>query len=419
MPMEQALVGQLVDRLRGTREAMIADLVRLTLVQIDALDHDAATRSLLEASLSENVVAGLNFLQQDFAPELLEAPSAALAYARVLAQRDVPLSALVRAYRIGHSRVLDHAFAHLDDLPAEQRVSLVLDVVRRSALFIDQVCEQVGRAYERERERWVASQGGVRQQWVGALLGGGPVDRAAAERALRYPLDAVHVACTLWPVAAMTSFDLVTAVDEVRAHAVAVLRARAALVVPTDEREARLWLALPAGGERRWRDGLAAPEGTVLHAAVGRPGVGLPGFRTSARQSAQVREILATRLSGAAAPGGAHWVHFAEVAPVALMAGDLPAVRDFVTDTLGELARRDARGATLRETLRVFLAHRRSHAAAARAMNLHRNSVQYRVRRAIALLPAGVDGSSDDSSDDFNVRAALLAAHWLGDAVLK
>ncbi|MFJ8728449.1 PucR family transcriptional regulator [Streptomyces bauhiniae] len=408
MPTEQSLVSELADRLRGTREAMITDLVRLTLRQIDALDHDAATRSLLEASLSENVVAGLNFLQQDFDPELLEAPSAAVAYARTLAQRDVPLSALIRAYRIGHSRVLDHAFAHLDDLPAEHRVSLVLDVVRRSALFIDQICEQVGRAYEQERERWVASQGGVRQQWVGALLGGGPVDRAAAERALRYPLDAVHVACTLWPVAAMTSFDLVTAVDEVRAHAVTVLRARAALVVPTDEREARLWLALPAGGERRWRGDLAQPEGTPLHAAVGRPGAGLAGFRTSARQSAQVREILALKLPGAGAP---HWVHYGEVAPVALMAGDLPALRDFVTATLGELARRDGRGATLRETLRVFLTHHRSHAAAAQALNLHRNSVQYRVRRATALLP-------DGPADDFNVRAALLAAHWLGDAVL-
>ncbi|WP_030813291.1 PucR family transcriptional regulator [Streptomyces sp. NRRL F-2799] len=408
MPTEQSLVSELVDRLRGTREAMITDLVRLTLLQIDALDHDAATRSLLEASLSENVVAGLNFLQQDFDPELLEAPSAAVAYARTLAQRDVPLSALIRAYRIGHSRVLDHAFTHLDDLPAEHRVSLVLDVVRRSALFIDQICEQVGRAYERERERWVASQSGVRQQWVGALLDGGPVDRAAAERALRYPLDAVHVACTLWPVAAMTSFDLVTAVDEVRAHAMSVLRARAALVVPTDERESRLWLALPAGGERRWRGDLTPPEGTLLHAAVGRPGAGLAGFRTSARQSAQVREILAMKLPGAGAP---HWVHYGEVAPVALMAGDLPALRDFVTATLGELARRDGRGATLRETLRVFLAHHRSHAAAAQALNLHRNSVQYRVRRANALLP-------DGPADDFNVRAALLAAHWLGDAVL-
>jgi hypothetical protein len=39
-------------------------------------------------------------LERDqFISELVEAPSAALAYTRALAQRDVPLSALIRAYR--------------------------------------------------------------------------------------------------------------------------------------------------------------------------------------------------------------------------------------------------------------------------------------------------------------------------------
>ncbi|MER7101697.1 helix-turn-helix domain-containing protein [Streptomyces humidus] len=64
----------------------------------------------------------------------------------------------------------------------------------------------------------------------------------------------------------------------------------------------------------------------------------------------------------------------------------------------------------LRETLRTFLTHHRSHAATAEAMNLHRNSIQYRVQQATALLPGG--GRSLE--DDFNVRAALLAVHWLG-----
>ncbi|MBJ7906973.1 helix-turn-helix domain-containing protein [Streptomyces sp. DSM 110735] len=425
MPTEQALVSRLADRFGERRDAVVADLVRMTLVQIDDLDHDAATRSLLEASITENVVAALNFVGRDFDADLLEAPSAALAYARILAQRDVSLSALVRAYRIGHSRVLDDCFTLAEELPAEDRVAVVLALVRRSALYIDQICEQVGRAYERERERWVASQDGERRRWVGSLLDGGPVDRAAAERALRYPLDAVHVACALWPSGRMTSFDLLTAVDEVRAHATAVLRARAALVVPTDEREVRLWLALPARGGADRVD-LAPPEGTSLHAAVGRPGAGLEGFRSSARQAARVREVLGTRSRGAGgrdaggrSAGGrgvedAHWVHYADVAPVALMAGDPAAVRDFVTATLGELAEPGARGAVLRETLRVFLARRRSHAAAATALNLHRNSVQYRVRQASALLPGG----ARDLDDDFSVRAALLAAQWLGDTVL-
>ncbi|MGJ5829657.1 hypothetical protein [Streptomyces ossamyceticus] len=45
----------------------------------------------------------------------------------------------------------------------------------------------------------------------------------------------------------MTSFDLVSAVEDVRSHAMAALHARAWLIVPTDEREARLRLALPHG----------------------------------------------------------------------------------------------------------------------------------------------------------------------------
>ncbi|MFF8989186.1 PucR family transcriptional regulator [Streptomyces sp. NPDC014983] len=409
MQSQEALVRRVGDRVRESRETLIEELVRDTRAQIGALDHDAAARSLLEASITENIVAAINYLRQGIDPDLLEAPTAALAYARFLAQRDVPQSALIRAYRIGHQRFLDHAFALLGDLPAAERVPVCVELVRRSARYIDLICEQVGRTYERERERWVASRSGVRQQWVTDLLGGRPVDRAAAERALRYPLDAVHIACTLWPAGRMTSFDLVAAVDDVRAHAVSVLRAGAALLVPTDEHETRLWLALPTAGPAH----LTAPEGSPLHAAIGRPAPGLTGFRTSARQAARVREILGTRL-GSGAGAAPLWVHYDEAAPVALMAGDLPAVRDFVTASLGALAAADPRAAVLRDTLRTFLTHHRSHAATAQAMSLHRNSVQYRVHRATSLLPHG----DDSLTDDFNVRAALLAAHWLGDAAL-
>ncbi|MFG2826981.1 PucR family transcriptional regulator [Streptomyces sp. NPDC048434] len=237
---------------------------------------------------------------------------------------------------------------------------------------------------------------------------------------MRYPLDAVHVACTLWPVGEMSSFDLFSAVEDVRAHTVSALRARASLVVPTDEQEARLWLALP----RRALDGIdtfTPPEGACLHASIGRPGADLTGFRTSARQAAQVKEILATRFGRAGAkdadphcPVGPQWVRYDDVAPVALMAGDMEAVREFVAATLGDLAQAGTRHAILRETLQNFLTHHRSYAAAAQAMNLHRNSIQYRVQRATALLPA----AAKSLEDDFHVRAALLAAHWLGRSVL-
>ncbi|WP_340374669.1 helix-turn-helix domain-containing protein [Streptomyces sp. SS7] len=420
MAAEQVLVARVADRLWEARDSLIAGIMQMTRDQISVLQHDAAARSLLEASITENVVAGLNFLRQGIDVAYVEAPTAALAYARILAQRDVSLSALLRAYRMGHSQVLDLAFTVLDDLPAEQRVPALVAVVQRSAEFIDQVTEQVGRAYELERDRWVASRSGVRQQWVNELLGGGPADRGAAERALRYPLDAVHLACVLWPAGRMTSFDLVPAVEEARAHLVSVLRARAFLVVPTDEREARLWLALPEGADVTL-GALAPPAETPLHVAIGRPGTDLAGFRASARQAARVKEITVMRLGqselkGATArrPVEPQWVRYDDIAPVALMAGDVEAVRDFTATALGDLAEISTRNAMLRETLRAFLTHHRSHAATAEAMNLHRNSIQYRVQQATELLPGG----ARSLEDDFNVRAALLAAHWLGEWAL-
>lgn len=47
-------------------------------------------------------------------------------------------------------------------------------------------------------------------------------------------------------------------------------------------------------------------------------------------------------------------------------------------------------------------------------MNMHRNSIQYRVRHTTELLP----GASEDLRDDYNVRTVLMAAFWLGETVL-
>ncbi|MFB7414106.1 helix-turn-helix domain-containing protein [Streptomyces sp. NPDC056121] len=69
--------------------------------------------------------------------------------------------------------------------------------------------------------------------------------------------------------------------------------------------------------------------------------------------------------------------------------------------------------AGLRETPRTFLTHHRSYAATAQALNLHRDSVQYRVQQATALLPRG----DRSLGDDFDGHAALPAAQGLGSTV--
>jgi hypothetical protein len=72
---------------------------------------------LLAASVKENVATLLHALEHDIDRAAIEAPVAATAYARRLAQRGIPVVALERAYRISHGDVLERCCAQLADGP--------------------------------------------------------------------------------------------------------------------------------------------------------------------------------------------------------------------------------------------------------------------------------------------------------------
>jgi DNA-binding PucR family transcriptional regulator len=397
----------------GERESFIAALFEVTRDEVRALDHDTRMRTLLEASITENIVSAVNFLDNGTALEDLEAPTAALTYARTLAQRDVPLSALIRAYRIGHSRFLDAVLEIINTAPAEDQMDVVLHFVRRSADYIDKVCEQVGRSYEAERDRWVSSRSGLRQQSVNEILQGTSTDIVQAEETLLYSFDRTHVAVEAWPDADVSGFDVVKLFDDVGKVVGNVLKAIGPpLLVPNDEREVRMWFSVREGTRPDAAQLTAALKsaGLAVQVAVGDPQRGVEGFRLSLRQAERVKGIKLA--AGGAEPSV---VTFAQVAPVALMAGDLPELKRFVMSRLGSLAVDDERSLVLRETLRVFLDRNRSYAGAAQIMMMHRNSIQYRVQQAMEV--CGQD--LDEPGVAFELQAALVAARWLGASVLN
>jgi DNA-binding PucR family transcriptional regulator len=82
-----------------------------------------------------------------------------------------------------------------------------------------------------------------------------------------------------------------------------------------------------------------------------------------------------------------------------------------VAETLGQLASEGRREEELRRTLRIYSAANCSATATARLMNCHKNTIQYRIRSAERLLGRRVEDGRLDLS------LALLACHWLGDAV--
>jgi DNA-binding PucR family transcriptional regulator len=300
------------------------------------------------------------------------------------------------------------------ELDPAHHLPLTQRLLGRSVDFIDTVCEQVGRAVEAERDQWVGDRGGIRQHWVAEVLAGRVLDVSEAEAALGYRFAATHVGVQMWLPARVAGVDARGAFEEARQELARALSPVAPpLMVPRDEREMHAWFPIPSGS-RSAGDGLPgalaeSPE-LKVHLAIGRPEPGIDGFRRTNDQAKRVKDILL--VSAKKLPKA---VTYDQLGPVALMTADVDALRHFVLRMLGPLAKNGEREETLRDTLRVFLGHNRSYASTAQALVLHRNSVQYRVQRALEL--CGRDLNDADVALD--LHTALTAAQWLGRAVLK
>lgn len=135
---------------------------------------------------------------------------------------------------------------------------------------------------------------------------------------------------------------------------------------------------------------------------------GAAGFRTSHLEALRARRVI--ELSGRAAPT---ITAFSDIALVDAISRDLDAARAFVAAQLGDLARDDAKERDERATLLAVLDAQGSLTTAARTLEIHKNTVLQRVRRAEERMgrPATVDV--------VELHAALLVCDVLGASVLR
>lgn len=406
---QQDAARYIADAVVARREAFIDELTEMTAAEIPEIASTESDRALLAGSIAENTTVLMTALIGGADPSTVEPPPEALAFARALARRGASIAHLLRAYRIGQARFTSMCLDVADDAaPADNRVALRA-AVNKTAAFIDHISERVTIAYEDERERWITSRTGLTQNWISQVLTGAVTDAAQAGAALDYPLDGMHLALALWiPETERSSCpDVATAVHRLLAE---VSPRAATLAVHTDPLAMNAWLALRGSAAdviERLRTAIGAAD-VPLRVAVGLPGSGIDGFRAGHRQAAAVKA-----LAGTAVPEAPVLVSYAEIAPVAMLTGDLAEMRSFVTGTLGPLAEDTDRTAELRETLRVHLSCNRSPATTASRMNLHRNTIRYRIQQATEDL-----GRDLEDIDPFRLAAALEICRWYGHRVL-
>ena len=387
------------------------EIWQLLTQDIPELRGDELVEKLLDASIEENVSTLLHVLEHGTPIEQVDAPAAAVEYARRLAQRGVPITALIRAYRVGHGRFLARC---VEEIAVRSRdIDLTAAVTARlvevSFRYIDRVSEQVIATYQQERDRWLLTQTAVRAARVRAVLGNEPVDIDATESALGYRLQQHHIGVIAWVTDEPHGSEGLTRLDRLASAAARTLGNRGRpLFVPRDEALAWIWLPLGADAtidRELLADAFDNGDGSA-RIAVGEPAHGLDGFRQTHEQAARTQGLAL------AARPGTRLTTFAEVGTVALICADVPAARRWVWATLGDLAIDDEPHARLRETLQVFLSTR-SYTATAERMVLHKNSVLYRIRKAEESMAAPIEDRRAD------LELALRACHYLGRTVLR
>jgi hypothetical protein len=412
-------VAEVAGRLQGGVAGVSAELRRSLEEQIPELRGDPALVELLGTSVEGNVDTLLHALRYDIAVERVEAPTAALEYARRLAQHGVPVNALVRAYRLGQRFMNEAVFAELRtiDIPESRRVEVIEAITATMFGYIDWMSQQVVAVYEDERERWLENQNSLRALRVREVLAANKaIDVDAATTLIRYPLRWHHLGLMMWyPDLGTEGDDLARLQGFVRELGEAAGAGAGPLFVPADRSCGWGWLPYRAAAtdavEKARRFALTRPDSPSV--AIGTMGSGIEGFRRSHREAEEARGVAIVRerpnsstptVIAASDPG---------LSVMARLGGDVAGTREWVAAVLGDLAGDSENDARLRETLRMYLACGSSYKVAAEELNMHFNSVKYRVSRAVARRGREI------GSDRLEVELALLACHWYGTAVLQ
>ncbi len=383
--------------------------------EIELIGGDQPLIEQLKRSIRSNVTTLFHGLANEIPIEKIEAPGGAVDYARSLAQRSIPASHLIRAYAIGQNYLLESAFdevrrggrarrSRIRGSPANQRISLPL--------------HRLGLPPSRQNSRRGA------ESVVPAVLRT-PVDPSAADRRRNRPTQ-VRTRNGLPTHCQPPRDDPVGAShrggrSDTRRHAQLHSHTRKCMrrcrtSAGTDDRQIH-YLDLDAGcsGIDRAREldlRARVDKAGLYRLAVGVPARDADGFVKSHRLAAKAQSVAMAAASEAERMITCYDDQGVRVA--SLVVGQLELTRAWVGEVLGQLAKDDDAAAVLRETCRIFLQTGDNYVRTAELLNVHRNTVKYRLGK----IPPSHVGHGIET-DRITVAVALELCHLLGSRVLE
>ncbi|MFG2602741.1 PucR family transcriptional regulator [Streptomyces sp. NPDC048514] len=287
------------------------------------------------------------------------------------------------ALGIGWRRWLEECVAHC---AAPDLLVGVLDVSAKS--LAQYALDSVAALREAGLAAAMGNAGAEAVALIQLIAGGAPMAEDLAEGRLRYRLARWHVGLVLWVDDPEQADALDGAIPAMRAAGAG----RSALVARASATSRWIWFSGPGIPDLHHVEKVMATAG-VVRAAVGRPGHGLEGFRSS-HQDALAAQALVTRLGS-----DRRLTAYADVELIDALTKDGAGARRFVVNTLGPLAEADV---ALRQALLTYVQCGFNTTRAAASLYAHRNTVERRVSRANELSAVKVEDNPT------HVAAALL-----------
>jgi hypothetical protein len=200
--------------------AVSEDVYEVVLREIPELRDDKTVLDLLASSVHSNVGTCLQVMQHQIDLGAVQASAAALEYARRRAQRGTSLTALLRAYRLGHTRFCDWVLRELAQQADEAQMimAVALSMSQIVAGYVDQTSEEIVAAYTGERENWLRNRSTARAARIRDLLAGERVNVSATEATLGYRLRQYHVGVVCWAGDAAATADNITRLEHAISH---------------------------------------------------------------------------------------------------------------------------------------------------------------------------------------------------------
>ncbi|MFK0251705.1 PucR family transcriptional regulator [Amycolatopsis azurea] len=220
------------------------------------------------------------------------------------------------------------------------------------------------------------------------IAGGAPMAEDFAEERLRYRMARWHAGLVLW----VDDPGRQDALDEAIAALPSGDAGRSTLVARASATSRWIWLSGTDTPDLHAAEKIVATANEV-RVAVGRPGRGLDGFRSS-HQDALSAQALIVRLGSER-----RFTAYADVELIDALTKDRAGARRFVLSTLGPLAEADS---ALRQALLTYVQCGFNTTRAAANLYAHRNTIERRVSRANELSAVKVENNPT------HVAAALL-----------